>query len=81
MEGADPHPRGVGPEHPGDARLHLARGLVGERHREDAVGRHTVMLDQVGDAGRQHPGLARPRAGQDEDRSLEMLHGLALVVI
>ena len=75
---ADPEPGRIAGEQSADPVLHLARGLVGEGHREDAIGRDAVPVDQVGDAGGEHARLARPRAGQDQDRSVHVVHGLLL---
>jgi hypothetical protein len=64
----DPHARRVERRHPhqpgpaadqvGDALLHLARGLVGERDGDDLTGVHVAGGQQVGDPVGQHPGLA-----------------------
>lgn len=48
------------------AQAHLARGLVGEGHREDAVHRHAVHLVQPGDAMGQYAGLAGTGTGEHE---------------
>ena len=52
-----------------DALLHFARGLVGERHRQDVAGRH-ALFDQMRDADGDDARLARARARQDQDRAL-----------
>ena len=74
----DPRARGVERRHPhpardraderADALLHLARGLVGERDREQLERGDPALGDQVRDAVGEQPGLARTRAGDDEDR-------------
>ncbi len=51
-----------------DALFHLRRGLVGERQREDLGGPRAPARDQVGDAPGDDGGLARPRAGDDQQR-------------
>ena len=53
----------------GDALPHLARGLVGERDREDLERRDVELVDEVREPVREHAGLARARAGDDEDRA------------
>ena len=58
---------------------HLAGGLVGEGHGQDAVGGNAAHADQVGDAVGEHPGLAASGAGQHEQRALGRLDGLALL--
>ena len=65
---------------------------VGHRHVEqrtfvvsstlvDAERRDALFVDQPGDAVGQHPGLARPGAGDDEQRALVVQHGFFLVGI
>ena len=78
VERADPEARRVPVEQPADPLLHLARGLVGECHREDPIGRHAVPIDQVRDARGEHARLARARPGQHQDRSVDVLHRLML---
>ena len=64
-----------------DAAAHLARGLVGERHRQDAVRRHVLDLHQPGDPMRQHARLAAAGAGQHQRRRERRGHGRALRVV
>ena len=68
VERGDPHALGDGADEAGDALAHLCSGLVGEGDREHLVRRDLVLLDEVRDAVREHPGLARARAGDDEQR-------------
>ncbi len=87
------HPRAGGVERhhphradaPADQQLgtvaHLAGGLVRERDRQDLVRLRRVGPDQVGDPVRQHPGLARARARDDQQRPLSVGHGLALGLV
>ena len=70
--------RATGPTSAGDALLHLARGLVGERDREEPERRHPPLGDQVRDAVREHPGLARSGARDDEDRPVGRADRLVL---
>ena len=51
-----------------EARAHLAGRLVGEGHREDAVGRHPLRGDEVGDPVRDDAGFAAARAGEHQER-------------
>ena len=66
VEGADPHAAHVDRQHAGQARHHLLGGLVGEGHGQHAGRRYLAGLQQPGDAGGQHPRLARAGAGQDQ---------------
>ncbi len=81
VEGADPERRGRQAELRLDAVAHLGRGLVGERHGEDAMRRHALDLDQPFDAVGQHARLATARAGQHEGRQQRGTHGLPLRVV
>jgi len=60
------------------ARAHLAGGLVGEGHGEDAVRRHAQHLIEPGDAVGQDPGLAGAGAGQHQIVSRRRGHRLTL---
>ena len=78
VEGEDPDPaRGVA-EEPLEPVAHLPRRAVRERDREDLVRLHARRGEQVGDAVGQDAGLARARAGDDEQRPLRVEDGLAL---
>jgi hypothetical protein len=48
---------------------HLARSLVRERHRQDLAWPDLAHFDEIRHAMGQHARLARPRTGQDKDRS------------
>ena len=78
MERADPQATRIAAQELGDTRAHLAGSLVREGDREDALRRDAVLRDEVGDPRRQDSGLARPRPGEHEERSLRVLDGLAL---
>ena len=72
--------------HPGESELpqalhHLARGLVRERHDEDLVRRHGLGRDGVRGPAADDPGLAGARAGEDDDRTFDRQHRLALGVV
>ena len=60
------------------ALAHLARGLVGERDREDLARPRLSVAQQARDAARQHARLARAGAGDDEQRRTAVGDGLAL---
>ena len=78
VERADPHPPGLLAQEPGDPVAHLAGGLVGEGNREDAVGRNSLMVDQVRNASGEDPSLPRSGPRQDEQRAFEVYDGLTL---
>jgi hypothetical protein len=79
VERAEPrHPlRRLTEERP-DAVLHLARGLVGEGHREDLVWTRRAGGQKMRDPRGQRAGLAGTRARQHQDGPVEPLHRLAL---
>ncbi len=72
MEGADPHRPRPGTDQRGDPLLHLVRGLVGERDREDLASADLAHGQQIGDPVREHPCLARSRARDHEQRRTGM---------
>ena len=80
VEGAEPgHALAGRPDERADALLHLARGLVGEGHRQDVEGPGLAGGDEVGDAGGEHPRLAGAGAGEHEDGAFGRLDGPALL--
>ncbi len=78
MESADPHAAAAVAQLQVGARAHLAGGLVGEGHRQDAVGRHALDFIEPGDAVGEHAGLAGAGAGQDQIVARRRGDGLAL---
>ena len=78
VEGEDPGAAGVLAEEVPLARAHLVGGAVREGDREDLVRLRADRADQVRDAVREHPRLARARAGDHEHRPLGVEHGVAL---
>ena len=78
VEGEDPDRARRAAEHALEPLAHLAGGLVRERDREDLVRLHAVRADQVRDAVREHARLPRARAGDDEQRPVDVEHGLPL---
>ena len=57
---------------------HFASGLVGERHRENAVRLNATLENEAGDARGEHTRLARAGAGEHEQRTIAVLDRLAL---
>ncbi len=79
VEGAEPgHALDDLPDHLSDAQLHLARRLVGEGDGEDFARVGAAEVQDVGDAGGEHPRLAGAGAGQNKHRAVQRLHGEAL---
>ena len=80
MEGAEPGHAldGFADEH-ADARLHLARGLVGEGDGEDLGGPGAAGGEDMGDAGGEHARLAGAGTRQHEDGALGGLDGQTLL--
>jgi hypothetical protein len=66
VEGADPHAAHIDRQHGRQPRHHFLGGLVGEGDGQQAAGRDLAGLQQPGDAGGQHPGLAGTGARQDQ---------------
>ncbi len=66
VEGAAPGWHRLPGQHAADALGHLARGLVGEGHGQDAAGGDAPGLDAPGDAGGQGLGLAGARTRQHQ---------------
>ncbi len=78
VEGGDPHALGHRAHQGSHALLHLVGRLVGEGDGEDLERRHAPVGDQVGDAVGEDPGLAGPRPGHDQQRSLLVEHRVPL---
>ena len=68
----------TGPTSASTRLLHLVRGLVGERDGEDLERAHAVVPDQVRDPVREHPRLAGPGPGHDQQRAVVVRDRLAL---
>ena len=60
---------------------HLARGALGERHRQYLMRRDVSRRDEVGDAAGDGAGLAGPGAGQHAHRTTGGQDGFALFVV
>ncbi len=69
VEGADKAPAKGLAEQGLDPFAHLEGRLVGEGHGGDLGVAGPVVGQEVGDAVGQNPGLARARAGEDQQRS------------
>ena len=81
VKGADPE-RGAGnAEQAFDTRTHLAGGLVGEGHCEDAVRRSAFRLDEPGDTMHEYAGLAAASACQHQHRTDRCGDCLALGIV
>ena len=78
VEGEDPDRARLPTEHPLEPLAHLPRRLVRERDREDLVRLDAVRADQVRDPVGEHARLARAGPGDDEQRPLDVEHGLPL---
>ena len=79
MEGAHPgHPLGHLAQQTPHAQLHLSRGLVGEGHRQNLIRPRLAHPQQMHDPRRQRLGLARPRPGQHQHRTIQRLDRCAL---
>ena len=81
MKGSEPRHSLLDPHEEAYALAHLPRRLVGEGDREDFVGAGPAGGDQVGDARRKNPGLADAGAGENQNRPLERLDRLELLVV
>jgi hypothetical protein len=60
------------------AFLHFLRRLVGEGDGGDAGGLEAAFADEPGDLVGDHPGLARTRARQHQQRAIQVFRGFAL---
>ena len=82
VEGAEPrHAFDRLAEHLAKPQFHLARGLVGEGHREDFARPRPSLAEDMGDAAGQDAGLAGAGAGQNQYRTIQRLYRLALLGI
>ncbi len=79
VEGAEPrHAFDRAARNGRDARLHFARGLVGEGDGEDLARPGFASRDQMGEPRSQRGGLAGTGAGEHEHRALGRQYRLAL---
>ena len=68
MKGANPHATHIHRQHGTHTAQHLFGRLIGEGHRQHALGAHLARGDQPGNPGGQHPGLATTRSSQNQGR-------------
>src|SRR5262249_11947771 len=68
-------------EQPGNPRFHLACGLVGEGYREDLLGSHASLSDEMDDTMSDDACLARSSARKHQDRTILALDSLDLLLI
>ncbi len=73
VERRDPHLLGRRSHQLGHPGAHLVGGLVGERDGEDPPRRRVPGGQEVGDAAREDPRLARAGPGDDEQRAAPVL--------
>ena len=78
VEGHDPHRPGAGSDELLDPLAHLGGGLVGEGDGQDLPRLGPPGGEQVRDAVGEHPRLARPGAGDDEQGATVVQDCLAL---
>ena len=81
VECANPHGIHIHRQHGLQPQLHLLGGLVGEGHRQNAARRNLRGLQQPGNAGGQHPRLARPCARQNQRMLGRQGHGTVLLAV
>ena len=79
VEGAQPgHAFNRIAQQAADPVAHLARGLVGEGHRQDLPRPRPPGGDHMGNPGGQHARLAGPGPGQNQHRAIQRLDRAAL---
>ena len=81
MERAEPRHRLLRAREDGDPLAHLPRGLVGEGHRQDFVSARPAGRNNVRNAGGEDTRLAHARAGENEDRPVQRLDRLPLLLV
>ena len=81
VERADPHPFGDRAQQAGNPILHLACGPVGEGYCQRLMRTHLPAFDEIGETIGQHPGLARSRPGEHEERPAAVKDGLTLSLV
>ncbi len=64
-----------------DARLHLLRGFVGERHGQDLPGPDSLHRDEIGDPLGQDARLPRARTGYHQNGTIPRGDGFELLLV
>jgi hypothetical protein len=75
-----PHRLDDRPDQRGDSFAHFSGSFVSERDRQD-FGRMHTDVDEVCNAMREHPRLARPGAGNHQQGTTLVDHGIKLIGI
>jgi hypothetical protein len=57
---------------------HFLGGLIGKRHGEELLREDATCPNKEGDAVRNDPRFARPRTGENQERTVTVLHGFLL---
>jgi hypothetical protein len=57
---------------------HFFCGLIGKRHGEELLREDATCLNKVRNAVRNDPRFARPRASENQERTVTVLHGFLL---
>ena len=86
-----PSPKGVertGPhslrrltQQAGNPLSKFARSLVRERNRQDPIRRDASFMNEVSDPGSEDPCFPRSRPGQDQQRTLKVVHRFSLFLV
>ena len=79
VKGADPHAAHVDRQHGREPRHHLLGSFVGKGHSHHATGRNLATLQQPGNAGGEHPRLARASTRQNKRVLIGQRHGSGLL--
>ncbi len=81
MERAEPQPAGLAWHHFFHALAHFSRRLIGKSDREYLRWKGHIAVQYMRNAGRQYARLARPCAGQHQERPFGGFHRFALLCI
>ena len=80
VKGPSPDAARISRQEPLDALQHLPRGPIGEGHQHQPCRRH-ASFEQPCDAVGERPGLADPRAGDDQQRPSPGQYDLPLLLV
>ena len=78
VERPGPHPLGRLPQQTRDPVSKFTRRLVCEGNGQDSVRRDTSFMNEVSDPGGEDASFPRSRPRQDQQRTLEVVHGFSL---